>query len=68
MRPTNASRSEERLFYCPPFVRAFFRPQIGVHVDYDDFWMIVEYLTKVIKFITEVLKLVELLKKLRKRK
>ncbi len=37
-------------------------------MDYDDFWMIVEYLTKVIKFITEVLKLVELLKKLRKRK
>ena len=37
-------------------------------MDYDDFWMIVEYLTKVIKFITEVLKLVELLKKFRKRK
>jgi hypothetical protein len=46
----------------------FFRPPIGVRVDYDDFWMIVEYLTKVIKFITEVPKLVELLKKLRKRK
>jgi len=30
--------------------------------------MTVEYLTKVIKFITEVLKLVELLKKFRKRK
>ena len=49
-------------------MRAFFRPLIGVYVNYDDFWMILEYLTTVIKFITVVLKLAELLKKFRKRK
>lgn len=37
-------------------------------MNYDDFWMILECLTTMIKFITEVLKLAELLKKLRKRK
>ena len=49
-------------------MRAFLRPPIGVYVNYDDFWMFLEYLTNVIKFITGILKLAELLKKFRKRK